>query len=151
MASEKPAPEMTELGRGLGNKCWDILGQRFYPKACCDSSFAFEAYSAPGDFFPVHIHKSQDKFVLVQEGVLDLKINGKWCRAKPGDFVHLPRGVAHGFFNRSENSVRALIWVSPAASLEALFNKLDGLKDAEQVVKVAAQHDVEFLPPEANE
>jgi len=47
--------------------------------------------------------------------------------------------------------VRALIWVSPAGKLEALFEKLDGLKEVPEIIRVSALHDIEFLPPEANE
>ena len=142
---------ITEKGTAQEGKSWNILGQVYTPKACCETCFAFEALSAPGDFFPVHIHASQDKFLVVHEGLLDLKIDGEWLQAKPGDLVRLPRGIAHGFFNRSDKAVRALIWVSPAAALEALFEKLDGLKDVGEVVRLSAQYAVEFLPPEASE
>lgn len=142
---------ITQSGMGEGDESWNILGQRFYPKACCKSSFAFEAVSAPGDFFPVHIQHTRDAFLTVEEGILDVKLDGEWLKAGPGDLVRLPRGIAYGFFNRSENLVRALIWVSPAAELKSLFEKLDGLTDASEVVRISALHDLEFLPPEAND
>jgi len=149
--SKKTVRQIVKAGAGLTGKCWDILGQKYFPKVCCDTCFAYEAISAPGDFFPVHIHATQDKFLIVLEGMLDLKLDGEWMTAHSGDLVHMPRGMAHGFFNRSERPVRALIWVSPAAQLEALFEKLDGLKDVEEIIRLSTLHNVEFLPPEANE
>ncbi len=143
--------QIVKAGAGIKGKCWDILGQKYFAKVCCKTSFAYEAISAPGDFFPVHVHALQDKFLLVQEGILDLKLDGEWMTARPGDLVQIPRGMAHGFFNRSDKPVTALIWVSPAANLEALFEKLDGLKDVEEIIRLSALHDVAFLPPEANE
>ena len=35
--------------------------------------------------------------------------------------------------------------------LEALFNMLDNLADPAEVVRISAEHEVNFLPPEAND
>jgi oxalate decarboxylase/phosphoglucose isomerase-like protein (cupin superfamily) len=142
---------ITENGVGYKETTWDILGQTYYPKAVCESTFAFETNSAPGDAVPVHIHPTQDEFILVQEGELDLKLDGKWTKAREGDLVRMPRGVPHGYFNKSDKPCRALFWVSPAGKLKELFEELHNMTDVEAVVKVSAEHDVDFLPPEANE
>jgi oxalate decarboxylase/phosphoglucose isomerase-like protein (cupin superfamily) len=141
---------ITANGTGYTGKQWDILGQLYYPKATCDAAFAFETNSLPGQFVPVHIHPTQDEFILVQEGVLDLKLDGVWVQAKVGDLVRMPRGIPHGYFNKSDKPARALFWVSPAGKLEALFEKADGLTDPAEVTALSAQHEVQFLPPEAN-
>ena len=104
---------ITANGAGYGGKSWNILGQVYFPKAVTDSTFAFETNSEPGQFVPVHIHPTQDEFILVQEGVLDLKLDGVWVQAKAGDLVRLPRGIPHGYFNKSDKPARALFWVSP--------------------------------------
>jgi quercetin dioxygenase-like cupin family protein len=142
---------VTRAGEGYAGKSWNILGQLYYPKAVGESTFAFETNSLPGQFVPVHIHPTQDEFILVQEGVLDLKLDGVWTKAKAGDLVRMPRGIPHGYFNKSDASVRALFWVSPSRMLEQLFDKLHNLPDPAEVVRISAQHEVEFLPPEANE
>ncbi len=144
---------ITESGTGYAGKSWNILGQVYFPKAVCDSTFAFETNSAPGQFVPVHVHPTQDEFILVQEGVLDLKLDGKWVRAKAGDLVRLPRGIPHGYFNKSDKSARALFWVSCRRSAHAskpLFNAIHNVADPAEVVKISARHEVDFLPPEAN-
>jgi oxalate decarboxylase/phosphoglucose isomerase-like protein (cupin superfamily) len=142
---------ITGDGTGYAGKSWNILGQVYFPKAVCDSTFAFETNSAPGQFVPVHVHPTQEEFILVQEGVLDLKLDGVWVKAKAGDLVRLPRGIPHGYFNKSDKPARALFWVSPARRLEALFDKLHNLADPAEVVKISAQHEVDFLPPDAND
>ncbi|PWK76817.1 cupin domain-containing protein [Aminobacter sp. AP02] len=142
---------ITRDGHGFEGKQWNILGQVYFPKAVCDATFAFETNSAPGQFVPVHIHPTQDEFILVQEGELDLKLDGQWFKAKAGDLVRMPRGVPHGYFNKSDKPTRALFWVSPAGMLEELFSKLDNLGDPEEVVKISAAHEVDFLPPSAND
>ena len=67
---------ITRSGEGYAGTQWNILGQLYFPKASCESTFAFETNSDPGQFVPVHIHPTQDEFILVQEGVLDLKLDG---------------------------------------------------------------------------
>ena len=141
---------ITRGGAGFKSTEWNILGQVYYPKASCGSSFAFEANSAPGQFVPVHVHPTQDEFILVQEGVLDLKLDGVWTQAKAGDLVRMPRGIPHGYFNKSDNPVRALFWVSPAGMLEQLFNQIHNVPDPAEVVRLSALHEVDFLPPEAS-
>jgi quercetin dioxygenase-like cupin family protein len=142
---------ITPNGQGYRGKTWNILGQIYFPKAVTDSTFAFETNSDPGQFVPVHIHPTQDEFILVQEGVLDLKLDGVWVKAKAGDLVRMPRGIPHGYFNKSDKPARALFWVSPMQKLEALFDKLHNLTDPAEVVRISAQHEVDFLPPEAND
>ena len=142
---------ITANGTGFGGKSWNILGQLYFPKAVCESSFAFETNSAPGQFVPVHVHPTQDEFILVQEGELDLKLDGKWTKAKAGDLVRMPRGIPHGYFNKSDKPARALFWVSPARMLEELFDNLHNVADPVEAVKISAAHEVDFLPPEANE
>jgi len=142
---------ITENGKGYGGVTWDILGQTYYPKAVGETTFAFETNSAPGQFVPVHIHPTQDEFILVQEGELDLKLDGVWAKARAGDLVRMPKGIPHGYFNKSDKPARALFWVSPAGRLKDLFDALHDLTDVQRVVELSAQHDVDFLPPEANE
>jgi quercetin dioxygenase-like cupin family protein len=142
---------ITADGTGYGGVTWNILGQVYFPKAVTDSTFAFETNSDPGQFVPVHIHPTQDEFILVQEGELALKLDGVWVSAKAGDLVRLPRGIPHGYFNKSDKPARALFWVSPMQKLEALFNRLHNMSDPAEVVRVSAEHEVNFLPPEAND
>lgn len=141
---------ITRNGAGIDGVEWNILGQRYFPKADCEAAFAFETNSDPGQFVPVHIHPTQDEFILVQEGQLELKLDGVWQTAKAGDLVRMPRGVPHGYFNKSDKPARALFWVSPAGRLKSLFETLHGMTDTDAVVRASAAHDVDFLPPEAN-
>jgi len=142
---------ITPAGEGYQGKSWNILGQRYFPKASCASTFAFETNSDPGQYVPVHVHPAQDEFILVLEGELQLKLDGVWSKAKVGDLVRLPRGVPHGYFNKSDAPARALFWVSPAGKLEALFDALHDLDDIPRVLQLSADHEVNFLPPEVNE
>jgi oxalate decarboxylase/phosphoglucose isomerase-like protein (cupin superfamily) len=142
---------ITRMGTGFDGVEWSVLGQRYFPKAICASTFAFETNSDPGQFVPVHVHPTQDEFILVQEGQLELKLDGVWHTARAGDLVRMPRGVSHGYFNKSDKPARALFWVSPAGKLCDLFKVLDGMTDIPAAIEASARHEVDFLPPEANE
>ncbi len=142
---------ITRNGTGIEGIEWNILGQRYFPKSDCSSSFSFEANSEPGQFVPVHVHPTQDEFILVQEGQLELKLDGVWHTARAGDLVRMPRGVPHGYFNKSDAPARALFWVSPAGKLRDLFEVLHNMSDIPAAIEASARHDVDFLPPEANE
>jgi quercetin dioxygenase-like cupin family protein len=142
---------ITPAGEGYQGRSWNILGQLYFPKASCASTFAFETNSDPGQHVPVHVHPAQDEFILVLEGELELKLDGVWSKAKEGDLVRMPQGVPHGYFNKSDAPARALFWVSPAGKLEALFDALHNLDDIPRILQLSADHEVNFLPPEANE
>ena len=142
---------ITRKGDALNGRALNILGQRYLSKASCAATYAFEAHSEPGQFVPVHVHPTQDEFILVEEGQVELKLDGKWQTAHAGDLIRLPRGVPHGYFNKSDKPVRALFWVSPRGKLEALFEVLHDMTDVPAVIAASARHDVDFLPPEAND
>lgn len=141
---------ITENGTGYGGVTRNIPGQTCYPKAVDETTFAFETNSAPGPFVPVHIHPRPGEFILVQEGELDLKRDGVCTKAHAGDLVRMPKGIPHGCFNKSDKPARALFWVSPAGKLRDLSEALHDLPDVARVVELSAQHEVEFLPQEAN-
>jgi quercetin dioxygenase-like cupin family protein len=138
---------VTPTGQGEGGIAWNILGQTYRPVASCDSCFAFDALLPPGTFVPPHIHATQDEFIRVLEGRLDLVLDGQPAVAAAGDLVRMPMGIMHGIFNKSGAPARALFWVSPARSLYTLFTRIHDVPDPAEVVRLAAEHEVQFLPP----
>ena len=60
-------------------------------------------------------------------------------------------GGSRSGFQNVDKPCRALFWVSPMQKLEALFNQLHNLTDPAEVVRISALHEVDFLPPEAND
>ncbi len=138
---------ITRAGTGLDGVVWNILGQTYYLKQSCDSAFAFEALSPPGTFVPPHIHPTQDEYILMLEGTWELLLDGQTHHAKPGDLVRMPRGIPHGYFNKSGAPARAFFWVSPARRLHDLFKAIHNVPDPAEVVRLSALHEVDFLPP----
>jgi len=109
----------------------------------------WHALLPPGSFVPPHIHPTQDEFIYMIEGTLDLELEGVKASAVAGDLIRLPKNHAHGLFNNSTAPVKCLFWVAPARKLRALFDKLHNLTDPNEVVRISAQHEVNFLPPKS--
>lgn len=138
---------ITPAGSSEGGVAWNILGQTYRPVAHGESCFAFDTLFPDGTFVPPHIHAAQDEFIRVLEGRFELVLDGQECQAGPGDLIRMPAGLMHGIFNRSGAPVRALFWVSPARDLYRLFTRIHDVADPAEVVRIAAEHEVEFLPP----
>ena len=112
---------ITRNGEGFSGKTWNILGQVYFPKAVTDSTFAFETNSDPGQFVPVHIHPTQDEFILVQDGMLDLKLDGVWVQAKAGDLVRAAaRHSARLFQQVGQAGAGAVLGVADAETRSAV-------------------------------
>jgi quercetin dioxygenase-like cupin family protein len=147
MSDIKLAPGITPAGKSQTPTVWNILGHTYYEKSNCGTSFSFETFDPPGTFVPPHIHPTQDEFIYMLEGTFDLYLDGKWVKAGPGDLVKMPMGLPHGYYNRTDKPTRALFWVSPSRRLKELFELLHNMTDPEEVVRVSAAHEVDFLPP----
>jgi len=140
---------VTKANEGLEAISWNILGQTYVPKMASESSFSWHATFPPGTFVPPHIHPTQEEFVYILEGRLDLVLDGQESQALPGDLVRLPRNVPHGLFNKSETPVKCLFWVSPMGRLYDLFWAIHSMKEQNpaEVVALAARYEIDFLPP----
>ena len=78
------------------------------------SCFISEGLIAPGGGPPPHIHHSEDESFYMLEGSATFQAGGQTIQAKPGDFIHIPRGTVHSFKNEGKVPARALVIISPA-------------------------------------
>ncbi|MEO3470666.1 cupin domain-containing protein [Roseomonas sp. CAU 1739] len=138
---------ITPAGEGIDGVVWNILGQTYKPVAHGESCFAFDTLFPDGTFVPPHIHSSQDEFIRVLDGRFDLVLDGQAVTATTGDLIRMPAGIMHGIFNKSGAPVRALFWVSPAKGLYQLFTRINNVPDPAEVVRIASEYEVTFLPP----
>ncbi len=142
-------PGIIKADEGLEGVVWNILGQTYTLKQDSAHSMAWHAVFPPGTFVPPHIHPTQDEFIYMLDGRFDLWLDGQDKVATAGDLVRMPMNRPHGIFNRSDSVVRCLFWVTPRRSLRTLFERIHNLTDPEAVVRIAAAHEVQFLPPPA--
>jgi quercetin dioxygenase-like cupin family protein len=138
---------ITRVEEAFDGIVWNILGQTYTLKEQSNSSMAWHALFPPETFVPPHIHPTQDEFIFMLSGTFDLFLDGTETQAKAGDLIRMPMNVPHGIFNKSSEDVRCLFWVSPTRSLRTLFERIHDLKDPNEVIRIAAEHEVHFLPP----
>jgi len=140
---------VTKAGTGIEGIVWNILGQTYVPKSLSETSFSWHATFPPGTFVPSHIHPTQDEFIYMFEGRMDLLLDGKEFVAQPGDLIRLPMGIPHGLFNKSDQTLKCFFWVAPTRRLYDLFWAIHSMKEQkpDEVVALSAKHEVMFLPP----
>lgn len=82
--------------------------------------FVADISVVPGGGTPPHIHEREDESFRVLEGTLTVQVGGDTITASAGDFVYLPRGIAHSFKNTGDSTARAEVLIAPAG-LEGFF------------------------------
>jgi uncharacterized RmlC-like cupin family protein len=143
------SPGITRAGSGIDAISWSIMGQTYVPKQVCETSMTWHATLPPGTFVPPHIHPTQDEFIYMLEGRIDLMLDHKDHVALPGDLIRMPMGIPHGIFNKSDGIVKCLFWVTPTRRLYDLFWGIHNMAEQTpaEVVALSAKHEVDFLPP----
>jgi quercetin dioxygenase-like cupin family protein len=88
----------------------------------------FETEDMPGFSPPPHFHTDTAESFYVLEGEYEMTIERETFRCGPGSFVHIPRGVRHGFAVGA-NRARKLIIFVPGA-MESYFEEVDAARRA---------------------
>jgi len=138
---------ITRSHTGQDGVAWNILGQVYVPKQVTDESFSWHATFPIETFVPPHLHPLQDEYIYVLEGRIDLLLDGREESASAGDLVRMPRGKPHAFYNNSGQPVTALFWAAPAGKLLELYRRIHNVASPAEVVRIAREYDVIFLPP----
>src|SRR5215472_2674668 len=84
--------------------------------------FMAEVSVPPGGGNPPHIHRREEESFYMQQGTLTVNVGLETRTASAGDFVCLPRGVAHSFQNTGTVDAKFLLVAAPAG-LEAFFEE----------------------------
>ncbi|MFV0386401.1 cupin domain-containing protein [Paracoccus sp. (in: a-proteobacteria)] len=138
---------VTAAADGLNGHAWNVVGHTYVPKLHGEDAFIWHATIPAGTFVPHHIHPTQDEWIYMLDGQLEIEFPDKTLRAGPGDTIRMPRGIAHGIFNRSGATALCVFGVSPSRQLYQLFTELDGVTDPAELVRLSALREVDFLPP----
>lgn len=143
---------LTPASDGLENAAWNVVGQANTPKLHSDNAFLWHAHVPADTFVPPHIHPTQDEFIYMLAGALEVEFDHdkgapSVHKAAAGDTVRMQRGQAHAIFNRSGEDATCIFGVAPARKLYDLFTALDGVTDPAELVRLSALHEVDFLPP----
>jgi quercetin dioxygenase-like cupin family protein len=146
------------LGEGEGEPVWFIdnfltLKMR---KADGGDYGLIEAKLPKGSETPFHRHHEEDEAFYVLEGELTVFLEGgRTVVAKPGSFMHIPKGVAHGF--RVDAALKMLVLSDPAGFVEFVVEagmaapKRDlppaGPPDMAKLERAAQKYRIDLLGP----
>ncbi len=121
--------------------------------------FMAEVSIMPGGGNPPHIHHREEECFYLQEGELTIQVGGRIQTASAGDFIRLPRGVAHSFQNTGNVDAKVLLVVAPAGLekfFEEAFYPVEDRSAAMppmtgefmgRLLEAASKVGLEFLPP----
>lgn len=100
-----------------------------------------------------HRELTEDEFFLVDEGICQLRLEGQLFTLETGDFVYIPAGQAHQFFNHSpepcaiwmggENREGGCAYPEPPATWEAMDGKPPYCANLTRITPQPVQHDGE--------
>lgn len=138
---------ITPADESVDGVSWNVVGHTYTPKLHTENAMIWDALIPGGTFVPEHIHPTQDEWIVLLEGNLEIECGDALHHAGPGDVVRMPMGISHGIYNRSQAPAKAVFGVAPSRRLFALFGALDGITDPAELVRISALHEVDFLPP----
>jgi len=125
VAEESSGRKFVTAGPREGRSVW-VMGARYTfkvtGKQTGGSYGTVEAEIPPDHGAPPHVHHREDESFYVVEGEMAFVCGGKSFVAKPGAFLHVPRGMQHEFRNNSTITVRMLVTYSPAG-FEQFFER----------------------------
>lgn len=125
-APPTPQNKVTYVLAGTGPAYWgpgSLMTFLITGKETGGAFFLSEISVPPGGGPPPHIHHREDESFHLLEGTLMIRVGDDTLTASPGDFVYLPRGVAHSFKNTGDLTAKALVLNTPAG-LENFFEEV---------------------------
>ncbi len=126
---------------------WNVMGQIYIPKKLDDERFFWDAIMPMETYIPPHSHSTQDEFLYLVEGELDMLMNGEEVHATAGDIIPFPKYSTHALFNNSGETVKGVFWAEPTNKLFELFKKIHNVANPRDVVRISDAHDIHFQLP----
>ena len=143
-------PGITKAGTGIDGIVWNILGQTYVPKQLsARTHFPGTPLFRPAPSCrPTSIRPRTNSSTCSTAGSTSCS-TGASIVATTGDLIRLPMNMAHGIFNKTDQTVKCFFWVTPTRKLYDLFWAIHGMKEQSppDVVALSAKHEVMFLPP----
>lgn len=157
----KPPVAPIALQADEGEALW-FLGYLVTIKASGETTggrvAVIEQLAPRGAHTPLHVHRREDEWYYVLEGVLTFWVEGQVIEAPGGSFVYGPRDIPHTF-EVSSDEARFLVVVEPAgfeAFVRAVGEPARSLTlppppsqppDPAQLASTAAEYGIEILGP----
>ncbi|SKA20526.1 cupin domain-containing protein [Consotaella salsifontis] len=119
-----------------------------------------EVKTGTGQGTPPHLQRDDAEAFYVLEGHYRFFLDGKTRVAGPGEFIYVPRGTPHGFWNDEDTPSRMLIINVPAGIHDRFFIEAgDPVESADaappmappdipRLMTAAGRYGIEMLPQE---
>jgi len=110
-------------------------------------STMFECRIGPGARVPApHYHEAFDETVYILEGTGTFMFGGKQMELGLGDSYFVPRGITHGFENKTDKLLRFLAIASPGVFGPSYFKEIaevinaGGPPDMAKIMSIMSRH-----------
>jgi mannose-6-phosphate isomerase-like protein (cupin superfamily) len=97
----------------------------------------------PGRLVLPHVHRHEDEYSYVLEGMIGARVGDREIIAGQGSYVIKPRGLMHTFWNPGPGPARLLEVIAPAG-FETYFVELAEAGDPSRRQELAAKYGVTY-------
>ena len=149
-------PVFLDVGEGVWLGVLGSLHRCLATGQATDGAYAaIEVKAFPGLGPPPHIHHRESEMFYVLEGQFELLCGERTVQARPGSFVHIPRGTLHTYKCIGNEPGRFLVVITPAG-FEKFFEEIGhpvedtfseppiDPADFEKVMKLAPKYHMEI-------
>ncbi len=103
----------------------------------------FECIIDAGAKMPApHYHKDFDETIYGLTGIVSYTIDGKPVEIGPGDSHFIPRGIVHGFENRTNEQIKFLAIINPGLFGPSYFKEIAAILNVQGPPDLARLKDV---------
>lgn len=145
--SARDIDRIVNEAKPVGGMVWNVMGQIYIPKQVDEKTIWWEAIMPEESYIPPHSHSTQDEFLYITEGELQMILDGKEFVAGAGEVLPFPKYSTHALFNNSGETVKGVFWAEPTNKLFDLFKALHNVADAHEVIRISDAHDIHFQLP----
>lgn len=126
-----------------------VLGETLRPmltNAMGSSIEIFDTKGVPGGGPPPHTHQWEEIYVVLS-GEMDVVVDGKTTRLRPGGYAHVPANTPHGYTTIDETHFLTIVTKGNAAKFfKQVANEVEmNPPDIQGVLRVGAEHGITFL------
>lgn len=126
-----------------------VLGETLRPmltNAMGSSIEIFDTKGVPGGGPPPHTHQWEEIYVVLS-GEMDVVVDAKTTRLRPGGYAHVPANTPHGYTTIDETHFLTIVTKGNAAKFfKQVANEVEmNPPDIQGVLRVGAEHGITFL------
>ena len=140
MQQQTTAPFHLAVGEG---RPMSWFTAEFQLKSSDDLLGLMELQASPGVEPPLHVHRNEDEWYYLLDGVVTFHVGTEQFRSEAGSTVFCPRGIPHTFTINSPTA--RMLLVNAPGGFERMFELAPSTP--EEAVTALSRYDVEVVGP----